>query len=618
MNTLKYRSYLLTLMSALLLAACGGGSGGGSLALGGSDGGDTGGANQDSGKVQIILTDAEEDFLSYKIDVVSITLTSVGGTEVDVLTTTTEVDFVQYQELSELFAVRSIPAGNYDSIQLELDYSSSEIIVQDEFGTPFIAAPVDSDGAAITSLNVNLQFGDAETVIVSPARVASLTLDLDLSASNTILSFAPAEVLVEPFLMASVETEAQREHRARGLLQSVDVLADSFVIDLLPMRLRDGSFGEVTLTANTDTAYEINGVEFTGTDGLTALEALALDTPVVAYGAYDEVSESPLVTLVYAGTSVPWDNKDVLRGTVTARTDDSLTVAGGVIETSDGSLYARFITLDVDEDTLVTGYRLGDADIDSLSIGQTVQALGTFTQTSGDAETSDIAGTFDATGTAEGAVQMRISSIVGSVETAVPLTMDLGIINRRPIDIFDFTGTGSSALVDADPANYEVDTGSLNIANIEANEWILVRGYPTAFGAAPEDFEAVSITDPESDSFNSSLTARWEEDAAETIIVDGNSFSLNLEEGGSQLRVGRIPAGLSGGFELSSVTGSVEDGRFAVQISGESITIFTSYTDFLVELTNQLNLSEARQLTARGEYNSIDGVLTAGSIVVRF
>lgn len=614
MNSLIKTMYSLVLFSTLLLTACGGSSGGASLATGGSDTETS--AGTETGKVQIVLTDAEEDFLTYKIDVVSITLTSVTGTEVDVLTTSTEVDFVQYQELSELFAIRSIPAGNYDSIQLELDYTNSEIVVQDEFGTPFLANPIDSDGAPITQLNVDLQFGDADTVFVSPARVANLTLDLDLSASNEILGFAPAEVLVEPFLMATVELDSQREHRARGLLKSVDTLEESFVIDLLPMRLRSGSFGEVTLNTNIDTAYEIDGVEYTGADGLTALDAMAVDTPVVAYGEYDEVSEEPMTTLVFAGTSVPWNDKDILKGTVTARSGDSLTIAGGVVETSDGSsLYARYITLNVGEDTAVTGYRLGDADIDSLSVGQSILALGVFTQTGGDAETTDIAGTLDAT---NDGVQMRLTSVVGSVETTTPLTMDLGIINRRPIGIFEFSGTGASALEDADPSSYDIRTGSLNTTNLEANEWILVRGYPTAFGAAPEDFEAVSIVDPAADSFNSTLTARWEEDAAETLVIDGRSFSLNLEEGGSKLKVGRIPANLSGGFELNSITGSVEDGRFAVQLSGESITIFASYTDFLVELTNQLLLSEARQLTARGDYNSIDGVLTAGNIVVRF
>lgn len=617
MNAYIKTKYLLALISTLLLVACGGGSGGGSTNLGAGLGNDNdGGTGTETGKVQILLTDAEEDFLTYKIDVVSITLSTEAGGEVDVLTTATEVDFVQYQELSELFAIRSIPAGNYNSIQLELDYTDSEIIVQDDEGNPHMASPLDADGAPITLLNVDLQFGDADSVIVSPARVANLTLDLDLSASNEILSFDPAEVLVEPFLMATAEVDGEREHRARGLLQSVDTLEESFVLDLLPMRRRDGSFGEAVLSTDTDTAFEIDGVEYTGAEGLAALELLELNTPVVAYGAYDEEIENPLTTQVFAGTSVPWDDKDLLRGTVTARTGDSLTVSGGVIETSDGSLFTRTITLTVGDDTTVTGYRLGDADIDSLSIGQNIQAMGDFTQTGGDVEAGDVVGTLDATADS---VRMSLTALLGSVATAAPLTIDLAIINRRPLDIFDFSGTGASALEDADPANYEIETGSLNISNLEAEEWVQVRGYPTPFGSAPEDFEAVSVADHGTDTFNATLTARWEEEAAESIVIDGSSFSLVLDEGGSSLQVGRIPARLGDAFELNSVTGKVEDGRFAVQIAGESITIFSSYTDFLVELTNQLALGEpARKLTARGDYNSIEGVLTAANLVVKF
>ncbi len=606
MNTPRSKFLWLIMLCSLFLTACGGGS---------SGSGDTD-AGTETGKVQMIITDAEEDFLSYKIELLSVSLSNAAGREVDLLSTATEVDFVQYQDLSELFAIRSIPAGRYDSILLELDYSNAEIIIQDETGTPYFATPVDSDGNAITRFSLELQFGDAQSIIVNPARIASLTLDLDLSASNTILAFDPAEVLVEPFLMASVETETEREHRARGLLQSVDEVDSSFAVELLPMRLRNGSFGEVRLYTNSETLYEIDGLEFSGATGLSALAEMAVDTPVVAYGAYDEVSQAPLATQVFAGTSVPWDNKDVLRGTVTSRSGNSLTLAGAVIETAGGSaLFARAIHLEVDDDTPVTGYRFGDANTGSLSVGQQILALGSFNQTAGEAENADIAGTFDAT---DGLVQMRLTSLLGSVESEQPLSLALGSINRRPIEIFDFSGTGSSTPEDADPAQYEIDTASLNTTNLQSGEWILVRGYPAAFGAAPDDFQAVSITDPGPDHFNASLSARWDPEAQDSINIDGSSLSLNLDEGGSQLRMARIPFWLSHGFELNSIEGTTESGRFAVQITGESITIYSNYTDFLVTLTNQLNLGEARQLTARGEYNSIDAVLTAGSLVVRF
>jgi len=229
------------------------------------------------------------------------------------LTTTTQVDFVQYQDLSELFAVRSIPAGNYDSIELALDYTGAEIIIQDDLGNPVVAEAVDEDGLPIGELTVELQFGDAETVYVSPLRVANLTLDLDLEASNEILSYDPAQVLVEPFLMATAELDENREHRARGLLESVDTANESFVMDLLPMRLRDGSFGEITINVGAETTYDVDGVAYTGADGLAAMDLLPVDSPVVAFGSYNPDVERPVADIVYAGSSVPWHDDDIIK-----------------------------------------------------------------------------------------------------------------------------------------------------------------------------------------------------------------------------------------------------------------------------------------------------------------
>lgn len=593
-----------------LLTACGGSGGSSSFVES-----DDPTPSEDMGTLQIVLTDAEDDFLTYKVEVDSVTLTSVNGREVDVLTTATEVDFVQYQDLSELFAVRSIPAGNYDSIELALDYSDAEIIIQNELGEPVIAAPVDEDGMPIGELVVELQFGDAETVFVSPARVANLTLDLDLEASNEILSYDPAEVLVEPFILATAELDADREHRARGLLESVDTANSNFVMDLLPMRLRDGSFGEITINVGMETTYDIDGVAYVGADGLDAMEALPIDTPVVAFGSYNPDVERPVADVVYAGSSVAWHDDDIIKGTVTARDGNVLTIAGAVLEIPNASgFFARNISLTVDETTTVNGYRLGDASIDNLSVGQNILAVGDYTETD---EVSDMpTGTFDATGET---VRMRLSRVVGRIETASPLTLDVATINRRVVGIYDFTGTGISPDFDADPANYEIDTSTLNTANLEDNEWVQVRGYPTAFGMAPADFEAVSIIDPARDTGRASLVAFWNEEAMETVDIDAENLSFDFTDGRMFLQVGNIPLSLSPAFELTSVTGALEEGVFALHVRGDRISIFRSYTDFLVALNDQLALGdEARKLTARGEYNSIDGVLTATSIVFKF
>ncbi|GEM_PF-3410852 len=69
MKTLN-KSYLFAvLLSASLLTACGGGSSSNLTSeLGGASGND--GGDQDLGKVQIVLTDAEDDFLTYKVSVI--------------------------------------------------------------------------------------------------------------------------------------------------------------------------------------------------------------------------------------------------------------------------------------------------------------------------------------------------------------------------------------------------------------------------------------------------------------------------------------------------------------------------------------------------------------------
>ena len=48
-------------------------------------------------------------------------------------------------------------------------------------------------------------------------------------------------------------------------------------------------------------------------------------------------------------------------------------------------------------------------------------------------------------------------------------------------------------VADADPLNYEVDTGSLSLTGIAVDDPVISRGFPTPFGTAPSDFTAVLI-----------------------------------------------------------------------------------------------------------------------------
>ena len=133
---------LLTAVS-LSLAGCGGGS----STLGSSD-----------GQVVVSLTDASGDFLAYSVDVVSLTLTKQGGTVVSALPQTTRVDFTQLADLSELLTGASVPAGNYTSVVMTLDYSNADIEVDDGTGQAVQATVKDRSGNPVTTLDVSLDF----------------------------------------------------------------------------------------------------------------------------------------------------------------------------------------------------------------------------------------------------------------------------------------------------------------------------------------------------------------------------------------------------------------------------------------------------------------------------
>lgn len=583
--------WVLALASSLFLTACGGGS---------SDS-----ATDETGELQLMLTDAEEDFLTYQVTLNSIELERRDGSRVNVLPVTTEVDFVQYQELNELLAVMSIPAGRYESVTMNIDYSDADIVIQDDAGMSYQADVVDTEGQPITDLDVALQLSDGDTVIITPGRVARLTLDLDLAASNEILSFDPALVEVEPFVMGRAVVDEDREHRVRGLLQLVDESAEAVSLAVRPLRLRQGGFGEFTFNVNDETSYEIDGTEYNGDDGLTALAGLETDTPVVAYGQHDDQLDQQLASRVIAGTSVAWSGQDVLKGVVRARDGNTLTIGGAVLEPDNHSAaFLDEIELTVGDETTVTGYRLGDATVDQLSVGQKVLALGTFENDQ-----------FDA---AEGLVRMKLNRIVGQVNAPEPLSLDLGWINRRPVERFDFAGTGMSETEDADPANYEVDTGVLDTSSLATDEWVQVRGYPTAFGSAPKDFNAVSIINPSLETSVATFISYWSEPVDGGVNVSGNDLVLDTTEARARLHLRGLPAAVTAAFEVTTLTGDPDHGRFALQTGGEGIRIYRHYIDFVTALSAKLSAGhKVHHLSASGSYNDSSTTLTATAIQVR-
>ena len=213
---------------------------------------DDGQVTQDNvGQVMLAITDAEEDFLSYTVDIKSIVFTKDNGTQLEVLPTITSVDFVDYQQVTELLSVINVPVGRYDTIEMTLDYSNSSVIIQDEAGTSYQAQVQDPSGVPLTEYVVKLDLTKSTPLIVAKNRFSHLTLDLDLSASNTIVSYEPAVVQVEPTVIATASINEEREHRLRGVIAALNTEnadAPVMTLNIRPMRKKQGEFGQFDLS----------------------------------------------------------------------------------------------------------------------------------------------------------------------------------------------------------------------------------------------------------------------------------------------------------------------------------------------------------------------------------
>ena len=513
-------------LMAIFLSACGGSSPVESTSSGKTP--------DPMGKVQMAITEADGDFISYSVDVSSIELTRNNGTIVETVPVNTRINFADYTELSEFFSVLSLPVGVYNKITLNLDYTNSEIIVEDDLGNTYQAAPVDSSGNPISQIAMDIQLGDNDAVTITNAKIAFLTIDFDLDASNSILGFNPAQVEVNPFLVATADLVDSKDHRARGLLNDVDTANNLITIDIRPFHVRNGDFGQISAQTNDETHYEINGEEFTGTDGLNQLATLAVGEPVIIQGQIVTSERTFVAKEVFAGTSVPWDNMDAVRGVVVARSGDTLTVFGAHASIrGDSVVYRDRILVNLTDTTRISKQRGSDTVLTKmdLSVGTRLVATGSYDPNTATLDTSN------------GFARMGINSVKGQVTQAQPLQMQLTRINGRPVRIFDFSGTGQDPSMDVDPANFEIDTQQLTLNSVNVNDWLKVRGFFNAFAAAPSDYIATTLIDIAVDKRAAGFAAGWPNGSANAITeFNPDSLVFNTSNAIAFVKIAGIPA----------------------------------------------------------------------------
>ena len=455
-------------------------------------------STDEEGVVGIGLTDAAGDFLTYTVDVTSLTLTKADGTVVQTLPQRTRIDFAQFVDLTEFVTGATIPSGTYVSATLNLDYTNADIQVDDGSGTP-VAVPLanihDSQGVQVTTMSMMVKFDNARQLVIARGIPALLDLDFNLAASNLVDMSAPASpvVTVNPLLVADVNPDAPKPHRIRGPLDSVNTQASSFTLILRPFNLLQGDHGRLTFVTDSNTTFEIDQASFTGSAGLAALAAKPQLTATVAIGTLDLTTRRFIATEVLAGSSVRFGTSDVLTGNVTARIGNVLTVRGAELFRSDGTLsFRNTVSVTVANGTKVVKQAAvgGTFDISSISVGQRVTVFGIL----------NAAGTtMDATNATSGLVRLLITQLNGRAN-GVPagnLIMTLDRIDGRPISLFNFSGTGTTVGNDANPISYQVVTGALDLTGIVAATPLKVRGFVQRFGqaTASNDFSAITLID---------------------------------------------------------------------------------------------------------------------------
>ncbi|MBL4866341.1 MAG: hypothetical protein JKY67_08195, partial [Pseudomonadales bacterium] len=324
------------------------------------------------------------------------------------------------------------------------------------------------------------------------------------------------------------------------------------------------------------------------------------------------------------GTSVPWFDRDAIRGVVIARQGDSLTVRGRHWDRENRSgSFNDDIQVTLADSTRVTkqGVDNEGASKDSISVGQRLIAFG---QMSG-----EVSGEF-LLDTSHGHIRMMMNLIKGVVVSAEPLALDVRWINGRRPDLFDFSGTGAENTSDADSDYYEIDTGSLVLENIEMDDLLKARGFMTPFGSAPEDYEAQTIIEINIEQRAGVLNVRWPGGSSEPFVsVEDELIVLNMDDATYRLSLAGIPASLA--LELENISlaplGANTDelnqrgkGMYSIkERDGAAIQVYTRFSAFVEGLNSRLSEGKVLiGLLSDGRMNSDTGVMYAVNINALF
>ncbi len=571
------------------------------------------------GTVLVALTDADGDFLNYTVDVLSLTLETANGRVIETLPRTTRINFTDYVDLAELVTVATVPPGTYVAGSIRLSYNDAEIFVEANTESKE-AVVVDADGNPVTETELSITLSNRDQLLVTRGRPALLQLDFDLAASHSVdIVPTPAIAVSEQFIVAEIDPVDEKTIRVRGTFVAANEADMTYIVDLRPFHDRDGAFGNVVVNITSETEFNVDDISYVGVEGLRALNAAGSGTPTVAKGTINVAAREFTADIVLAGSSVPGIDRDAVVGNIIKRDGNFLTIRGATLIPSDRRAHFHddvIVEIGIDTKVYKDGDRVSDLSIDDLSIGQRVTIRGNQPVASTDAAAPQIL--FDAT---NGVVRMHVTRLLGMVNTAMPGQTDITLfgIDRRRIELFDFTGTGPSADMDADPDNYEVATGNLVLSNFAAGKPIVAYGFPTAFGMAPPDFNGRTVIDYTG--VRSALGVGWGANGTSAPFISAGPDGLTLDNLNPDIdqrhyvKQGPVLIDLTA-LDSSTVIVPRETGRKLFYLkSADSLRLYSDFDDFVNDLSTSLDgANTARSMHARGLFDADTNVFTAYKI----
>jgi hypothetical protein len=423
---------------------------------------------------------------------------------------------------------------------------------------------------------------------------------------------------VQPVLIADVEMKNVKAQRVRGGLKSVDVATSSFNVVLRPFVQTFSSanqlstFGTVNVATTSNTVFEIDGVSYDGTTGIKTLNTMGAFTAMVAIGT---TKLNPLhfeATEVYAGSSVAGGTLDGVRGNIVSRSGDTLVVNGATLIRKAGTvIFHDQVTVKIADTTKVSRQlehaAVGTYSVQDLSVGQRVFVAGTVT----DNNPASLA--IDAS---TGHVRMLVTALRGTVVTKQPFVLNLQTIDGRKIELFNFTGTGTTGN-DASPATYQIGAGNLDVSSTSADMPISVRGFVARFGAAPPDFTAISFVDVTD--VRAALSVSWlplGSTAALGSPIGATTITLDLAGAkSSSLRRAGVNSNVTSGTQIKA---SDKPSAFVIRESAASEELYSTFADFVAGLQTRLNSGKKVQsITAFGSYADSTAILTSNLVSVQ-